>query len=654
MLNALSSIAARLALLLCVVQLALGCAPAPKAQEKEPKHESGARQNLQHIDWLKGSWLRGDWTSLPRPGSFPGYSPRPGTRHERFAKHQGDPRESLYLVWHLPNAQRGVPSLTAIIPARPLGGCGPGLGHPALFGPTADVVLQLGPLAALYLTPPTDTASYRAFLERYPIAPQLDPMDAPQYQQDVPLWLLLGAEAGPYAPPPPLSPAAPATAKAQPARADSPRTLPLQQLPPSPAVLSDAEDEVQGNAKLLSLLRGLLETHPRILAAQAQLEAAGARREAARSGFFPELIAKFIGGHETTQALNEKADLMRNVGSLSAKQLVYDFGGVQGSADKAKAEEAATAARLEQTKQDVLLQGSQAYVNLLKARDQLRHAKISEQSVARLSGIQDALTKAGVGYSYEELQMKAQLNGAQANVTMAERALVQAMNAFRSVFGFVLAPAEIHLLTHTVAPARALPSNPAEAVQQSLRCNPKLEDLRRQRQARQHELNTVDAGYFPRLDAVSDIQRKENDQAVRGVQSETRIGLQANMNIYEGGRNTEQAKAIKAGITELRRTELDMGHSLELQAKNAWQNRITSARLQQLATQQANQLLGVLKGLETRRMSGEDIKVLALIIAERDYLSAKDQLTAARCDGQNAVFQLLGAMGLMTLEALGE
>ncbi|HBR06813.1 MAG TPA: transporter, partial [Desulfovibrio sp.] len=186
-----------------------------------------------------------------------------------------------------------------------------------------------------------------------------------------------------------------------------------------------ASAQEAANFPLKPLLHDLAVTHERIQAAQAGYESSQHMIGKAQSAWYPRLDATTEAGYEVMdKPLQTSTDYWRNVEGLRASQLLYDFGGASGNIDLYKGLSGEMKARMNQTVQDVLVQGVTAYLLTIRARETLKYAFQSEENIKRLSGMQEALVARGAGLSYEELQVKAQLSGSQSYRVTQERALV--------------------------------------------------------------------------------------------------------------------------------------------------------------------------------------------------------------------------------------
>ena len=147
---------------------------------------------------------------------------------------------------------------------------------------------------------------------------------------------------------------------------------------PAPAAQAQSSD-----LKLETLLDDLVKSHDRIQAAEAQLESVKHRYEAAVGDWYPSVDATVEGGRENITKAGEDSTsgMNRNEQTLSATQLLYDFGGTSGKIDSAEGMVNEYEAVLSQTKQQVLALGITAYLQVIRARELVKYAKRSEESI---------------------------------------------------------------------------------------------------------------------------------------------------------------------------------------------------------------------------------------------------------------------------------
>jgi len=400
---------------------------------------------------------------------------------------------------------------------------------------------------------------------------------------------------------------------------------------------------------LPNLLEDLVKKHDRIQSSQAQLKSAQHQYESAWSGWYPHLDATVEGGRERIDRPQEDGDLMnRNEQTLTARQLIYDFGGVGGSIDAAQGVIQQYEALLAQAEQEVVALGISAYLQVIRSRELLKYARRSEDSMKELSGMQEVLVQRGAGYSYEELQVKGQLAGAQSYRVTQERQLEISLNSFKAVFGFVPTSDEVGRMGTVAVPSALLPTTVDEAVEVAFESNPSLQETKFTMESLQGNLRSQQSNYYPKFDAVLEGERKENDQSNGGVRTEGRAQLEMSYNLFAGFRDSESSEAIKADLTSNKKTLLDRRRTVEENVRNAWLEMTTLEQNSELYENQANitwEFLGLVK---KKKAMGEDVRLLDILVGERDYISAISAKVATDIDIIISGYTLLYEMGLIT------
>lgn len=419
----------------------------------------------------------------------------------------------------------------------------------------------------------------------------------------------------------------------------------------SPVALSleSAHAQEPRELDLAVLLEDLVENHDRIKSSEATLQAMKHRYESSKGAWLPQVDATIEGGKENISKPRESETHMnRNEQSLSATQLIYDFGGVSGAIDSAAGQVKEFEALLTQAKQEVVILGITAYLRVIRSRELLKYALRSEESMKELSGMQEVLVERGAGYSYEELQVKGQLAGAQSYRVTQQRELQSSLNNFKSVFGFVPTNEEIERMSTVPVPRKFLPGNVDDAITTAYDQNPILLETKYSIERLQGDLRSQESSYYPKFDAVLEAERKENDQASAGVRTEQRGTIALSYNLFSGMQDTENIRAVKSDMTSARRTLLDRQRTVEESVRNAWLELTTLRQNSELFETQANitwEFLGLVK---KKKATGEEVRLLDILVGERDYITAISAKIATDIDIIIAGYTLLYEMGLIT------
>ncbi|WP_285905967.1 TolC family protein [Pseudodesulfovibrio pelocollis] len=413
--------------------------------------------------------------------------------------------------------------------------------------------------------------------------------------------------------------------------------------------IAPAAAQQERNLDINALLRELVQTHDRVKAAEAQYEAVKHQYKRAQGGWYPKVDAKAEGGRENlTKPLETETQMNRNMQKLTATQRLYDFGATTGTIDSAAGRVMEYEALLDRTKQVVIASGITAYLRVVRSRELLKYARRSEQSMIELSGMQEVLVQRGAGYSYEELQVKGQLAGAQSYRVTQEREVQISINNFKSVFGFTPTQEEVDRMNAIPLPRQFIPATLEEAVEVAFDTNPVLLETAYTMDRLQGDLKAQEATYYPRFDAVLEGERKENDQGSTGVRSEQRASLMMTYNIFSGFQDAEAIRSIKSEMTGANRTLLDRRRTVEESVRNAWLELTTLRQNSELYENQANitwEFLGLVK---KKKAMGEDVRLLDILVGERDYISSISAKVATDIDIIIAAYTLLYEMGVIT------
>lgn len=390
----------------------------------------------------------------------------------------------------------------------------------------------------------------------------------------------------------------------------------------------------------------LVQSHDRVKAAEAAFAASGHNLERAKGLWYPRLTAQVDAGQEDIDKAGAAAtSKYRNVQTLSANQLLYDFGGTPGAIAQARGQRSEAEAKLEQVRQEIAIQGVNAYLGVIRAREMLRYAIRSEENIKTLSGMQEALVERGVGLSYEELQIKAQLSGAQAHRVNSERGLTSARNNFRSVYGVDLTQEQIDNLVLPALPQKSMPSDLPPAIDKALAENPFLVELKHALESRQGDQAARESAMYPKFEAVAEAQRKENDQGEKSVRTEGRAGLQVSYTLFSGFRDLESVRASKSEVTSVRKTILDRRRTVEEKVRNAWNDLTTLRKNIDLYNNQANITWSFLELVKKKKALGGEVNLLDILVGERDYIKATSDKVTAEIDHITSAYTLLYQMG---------
>ena len=335
--------------------------------------------------------------------------------------------------------------------------------------------------------------------------------------------------------------------------------------------------------------------------------------------------------------------------SLQAQMTLYDWGRSALAIDIAKESVLATRAALVGVEQDVLLGAVQSYLNVRSATEQVDLQSNSVKVIGQER--QAALDRFEVGEitQTDVSQADAALAAARADLATAEGDLQIAREGYRTSTGRMpgtLAPPP---------PTPKLPATLAAARDVARNMHPLIQQARREAAASELGVAAAAAERNPELTGTAALaKQRARSVSSGGVSSETDIGsvgLNLSQTIYSGGRLPAAHRKAMAQRDAARAALLNVSRQVDQTVGNAWagidvaQAQIRAIDEQIVAAQQAY------NGVKEEATLGART-TLDVLDAEQALLEARANKITAEANLQLAHYQLLSAMGLLTVENL--
>lgn len=397
----------------------------------------------------------------------------------------------------------------------------------------------------------------------------------------------------------------------------------------------------------------LLKSHERIIAAQSKTQAVEYTVKQYKAGYLPAVDLISESGYENIYKENgaETDYDDKTYNRLRASQLIYDFGATSKQVDKSKTMLTQAALEEEDVRQQVLLEGILACVNVIKERDKLSYANRSENNIKAQTGIEETLLEKGAGLRSDVLQAKSQLAAAQAMRIEVAGELEIAKNRFRTVFGKTIQEDEIKALELTDRYRKLVPASLEESIKEAMNTNPGLKAKALDRALAEDEIKARKAAYYPRLELIGQGKYRYNDDGLEGARTDFFVGLGITYNLFRGG--ADQA-AVNAATAERHSFIQQFEEEKKLVAeevRNSWQTLVTAEAKREVLS---NQAMIAVRFLELARKEREmgNRTLLEVLSAEVEYYRAMSNAVAAQAEANGAIFSLLKSIGMLKLELL--
>ncbi|MBI3444317.1 MAG: TolC family protein [Magnetospirillum sp.] len=395
---------------------------------------------------------------------------------------------------------------------------------------------------------------------------------------------------------------------------------------------------------MAELLSDLMKISPKIQAAAEGVLAAEEQYKASHGGYYPEISATSWAGRQryATPSQGETTMGAKNL-KVAVTQPIYNFGKTDSIVDAAHINLDLKQSELEVERQNALLEGITAYINLYKSLQSLNYARRSEANIRQQSGLEETRVRSGAGYTTDVLQVKGQLADAEGRRVEAEAQLDRAIARYRNVF-----QREVDSLAR-LTPLReaddALPRDLDQALEAARGSSPALRKAQIESLLKREAIKLARVeGFAPRLDLVGEMARENNISGISGNQRENTIKLQVTWGLNLGLTAVNSLKAAEHNLSASERRTKMAADNLEEGVTNAW-NDIKKARQAAKYFHERSDRAGEFLGL-ARKEREIGIRTLTdLLAGETNYINALNDAVAADMQVVLAGYTLLWNMG---------
>lgn len=343
--------------------------------------------------------------------------------------------------------------------------------------------------------------------------------------------------------------------------------------------------------------------------------------------------ASFPGADSTASSLG-----------LQLSWLISDFGRTQLAADAQREVILATREALRGVEQQVLFRAVNAYAGVLSSQ------ALVELAQNNLNVLQEQLRASEDRFEVGEVTRtdvsltEAQVAAARSQLAASRGTLDRAREEYRAATGL-----EISNLLQPPSPP-SLPGSEADAQTLARQQAPAL--LQAQREVTVAELGVLvaEASLRPRLDLIG--STGVNDNFTNDFDDSTSVRLQLSGPIYQGGALTSGIRQAQARRDAARGALIDTQFRVTQAVANAYVNLdVANARIAATNAQvEASRL--ALEGAREEQQLGART-TLDVLILEQDFLDAETDRVTALTDRFVANFDILQAIGQLTVENLG-
>ncbi|MDQ8185350.1 TolC family protein [Pelagicoccus sp. SDUM812002] len=386
-------------------------------------------------------------------------------------------------------------------------------------------------------------------------------------------------------------------------------------------------------------LDATLSRYPKIRVLESRVQIEQNKLTGERAALRPQLSLSMRGGEERFG--NEKGlQVYGETGnaSLQGKQLLFDGGNTRHRITEAQANLRTSEESLRKVREDLALELSLTYVNVIKYT---RLVNLAEQSVYLHKDALDKIQQkfdAGAGPRADVVLVKARLGMAKASLEARNRQLNIANNTFLKLTGVY--PAR---LVEPDFPGWAIPESIDEI---SFNANPSVRAAHSELQATYSRRKVAESAFRPKLNFVVEGDAAESDRYEK-LQEDAMALITLSYNIFDGGRRRAEINRANYQVNEADFKLQDTLIETETSFANAWNELLsTNERIYLLETHR-DAMESVVDAYHEQFELGKR-PLINLLDVENELSSARASVEEERLNRLQAAYRLLSAMGELT------
>lgn len=406
---------------------------------------------------------------------------------------------------------------------------------------------------------------------------------------------------------------------------------------------------------LKSELEGLLGTHPQILSKQQSVEAARAGVRRAYGNYLPRLDVSGEFGYESVDSPLAKDvgggsySKDKEVGGVKLTQRLFDGYATPSDVRSARLNVEVAEFTVTGTRQEVLFEGINAYVEVLRQQTLVELARDSERTIMQQLHLEDERVQRGAGIAVDVLQAKSRLQLAKERRIAFEGGLKDAITRYIQVFNH---PPDLPKMERPVPPADLLPDTLEGAVSAAEGENPAVDASLATVEVASERRRLARSGYYPTVNIVASADRERNVDLVQGTRKAMSVVLQTTWNLFNGFATQAGVRQAAHDYQAAQSNHESVRREVVENIRLAWDELITAQQRVELLDNAVAIAAEVFDARQKLRSAGRET-VINVLDAENELYNARINLTTAEGDRTIAVYRVLQGMGRLDRPALG-
>jgi len=291
---------------------------------------------------------------------------------------------------------------------------------------------------------------------------------------------------------------------------------------------------------LQEAVKHVLKTNPEALAAENEYESRKYEVSQAKAGYLPTLDFDAGVGKETRRAAstgNEEIDLDRRELGLAASQILFDGFATKTEVERQRARLDSALHSYDVTKNELALDTSDAYLDVLRFGDLLSLAQASLWEHQNIYDQMKLRSDKGVGSKADLDQISARLALANSNMIVAQNNFADTQVTFHRLTGmYPNLDSMVKPVIHS-----DLPKTRDEAIEVAVDNHPTLSSAGADVRAAHAQYKAAASGYWPVVTLEAE-KRWDDNVGVAGEDEDLIVALRLRYNLFGGGADKARRK----------------------------------------------------------------------------------------------------------------
>jgi adhesin transport system outer membrane protein len=403
-----------------------------------------------------------------------------------------------------------------------------------------------------------------------------------------------------------------------------------------------------GVVPLEDVLKELVITNPEILEALRRYESIKAEIGASKSGFKPNISAEASIGPEVTKGYDndyERTDLVGSRAGIYARQNIFSGMHTSNYVKETEARIKAAAYDVLDTANEVFLQATAAYLDVLKAAELLELSRQNVNTQAQILRQIKEKTDSGFGRASDLSNSESRFALSRSNYISRQQDLNQAVVKFHRQFGRILLPNEFI----APKPINHLPKTMEEAINIAFHVHPALKVANYNIEVRKHTLEKDKSAYWPSLDLELKAEHANDMNGNEGWKNNASAFLTLSYTLYDGGvRGSRKASNYESMLKEYERSYIERRNVNELVGL-AWNIYVAEESKKVFLNEHVSMSERTLGEFKEEYHLGRRT-LLELLDMESEYYSARNSFTESEFSHLVARYRLSQATGVLLHE----